>query len=325
MAPRRVKTVAVLIFDGVPMFETAVPLSVFGVDRSSSGGPRVNLLSVAAERQPLITTGGISIEAPHRLERLPEADIVIVPGWRGPQHTVPPPVLRAVTAAHAQGAVLVGLSMGACVLAATGLLDGRRVAAHWSFASALAAKHPRIQVDPAVLYVDDGEVITSAGTAAGLDACIHVVARFWGVKAATAIARRMAAPPQRSGAEAQLISEELRFGGDGTDVSEMTEYIVRNLDQQIDITKLAARYQLSRRSFDRRFRAATGLSPLQWILHQRILRARHLLEDTDLTVEAIAHQIGLSKAVSLRPLFHRVVGVSPHSYRATFRTGSGED
>jgi transcriptional regulator GlxA family with amidase domain len=319
---RLMSTIAVLMFDGVPMFETSVPISVFGMDRTTTGAPKFTLLPVAAEGNPVMTTGGVRIQAPYGLEDLSRAGIVMIPSWRGVREDVPPQSLRAIRAAHADGALIVGLSMGAFVLAATGLLDGRRAATHWLLAPALAARYPQIQVDSAVLYVDDGDVITGAGTAAGLDACIHIVARFWGVNAATAISRRMAVPPQRAGAQAQVISDPAQSGRDGNNLSDIMEYIVRNLDQHVDIDGVAAQFNLSRRTFDRQFRGATGLSPVQWILHQRVLRAQHLLEVTDLTVDAIAHQIGLSQAVSLRPLFRRMVGVSPQTYRTNFRDGA---
>ena len=321
--PRTISTIAVLMFNGVPMFETSVPISVFGMDRTASGAPKFTLLTVAAEDGPLISTGGIQIHAPYVLDDLGDAGIVVIPSWRGPQEPVPERCLEAIRTAHSDGAVVVGLCMGAFVLAATGLLDGRPAATHWLHAAALAASYPKIRVDSGVLFVDDGDVITSAGTAAGLDACIHIVARFWGVKAATAIADRMAVSPQRSGAQAQIIAGSAEAGKDGNDLSEILDYVVRNLDEKLDVDKLAALVNLSRRTFDRRFRAATGLSPIQWILHQRVLRARWLLEETDLTVDAIARQVGLSNAVSLRPFFRRAIGVSPQAYRASFRGSSG--
>jgi transcriptional regulator GlxA family with amidase domain len=316
--PRKIGTIAVLMFNDVPIFETSVPISVFGMDRTDSGAPKFTLLPVAAEDGPLISTGGVEVQARYGLDDFDDAGIVVIPSWRGAQEIVPEESLEAIRAAHADGAVVVGLYLGVFVLAATGLLDGRQVATHWFFAAALAARYPKIQVDPAVLFVDDGDVVTSAGTAAGLDACIHIVARFWGVKAATAIAGRMAFSPQRSGAQAQVTAGPAQAGS-SNGLSEIMEYVIRNLDQQIDVDKLAAQCGLSRRTFDRRFRAVTGLSPLQWILHQRVLRAQHLLEETDLTINAIARRVGLSKAVSLRPMFRRVVGLSPQDYRASFR------
>ena len=323
--PRDIGTIAVLMYNGVPMFETSVPISVFGMDRTDTGAPKFRMLAVAAEDGPLISTGGIQIHAPYGLDDLDDSGIVVIPSWRDPLESVPEASLEAIRSAHADGAVVVGLCVGAFVVAASGLLDGRRAATHWFHAAALAARYPKIRVDPAVLFVDDGDVITSAGTAAGLDACIHIVQRFWGVKAATAIAQRMAVPPQRSGSQAQFVEGPVEAGHESNRLSEVMEYVIRNLGEQIDVDKLALQFDLSRRTFDRRFRSATGLSPMQWILHQRVLRAQHLLEVTDLTVDAIARQVGLAKGVSLRPLFRRVVGVSPQVYRERFRGSSRAD
>ncbi len=313
-------TVAVLMFDGAPMFETSVPISVFGVERTGAGSPTFDLLPVAADDGPLTSTGGVRFEAPYGLDALDRAGIVIVPSWRDPLETPPEPVLAAVRAAHDGGALVVGLCLGAFVLAAAGLLDGRRATTHWFHAATLAARFPGVRVDPSVLFVDDGDLITSAGTAAGIDACLHVVRRTWGARAASAIARRMVVPPQRSGGQAQYIDHPLPDRHDGDDLSEVMTYALENLDARLDVTTLAERAHLSRRTFDRRFRAVTGVSPLRWLLHQRILHAQRLLEDTDLPIDAIARRVGLATAVSLRPHFHRVLGVSPQAYRDTFRT-----
>ncbi len=313
-------TVAVLMFDRAPMFETSVPISVFGTERVVSGAPRFELLPVAADDGPLTSTGGVRFHAPYGLDALDRAGIVIVPTWRDPLETPPEQVLEAVRAAHADGALVVGLCLGAFVLAATGLLDGRRAATHWFHAPTLAARHPEVRVDPAVLFVDDGDVVTSAGTAAGIDACLHVVRRTWGARAATAIARRMVVAPQRSGGQAQYVDHPLPDRHDGDDLSEVMTYALEHLDTRIDVGALAERAHLSRRTFDRRFRALTGVSPLQWLLHQRILHAQRLLEDTDLPIDTVARRVGLATGVSLRPHFNRVVGVSPQTYRDTFRT-----
>jgi transcriptional regulator GlxA family with amidase domain len=317
--PRDRNTIAVLMFNGVPMFKSAVPISVFGMDRTDSGAPKFTLMPVAGEGGRLISTGGTRIRAPYGLNEIDRAGIVVVPSWRDPRETAPESSVEAIRDAHADGALIVGLCKGAFVVAAAGLLDGRRAATHWLHATALAGRYPKICVDPSVLFVDDGDVITSAGTAAGLDACLHIVGRFWGVRAATAIARHMAVLTQRSGAQAQKISQGLQSGAEGNGLSEVMEYVIRNLDQQLDVDKLAVQANLSRRTLDRHFRAGTGLSPIQWVLHQRILRAQHLLEESDLTVNAIARRVGLSTAASLRPLFRRVVGVAPQAYRESFR------
>lgn len=318
--PRDRATVAVLMFDRAPMFETAVPISVFGADRTASGAPAFTLLPVAAEPGPLRSTGGVQLHAPYGLDALERAGTVVVPTWRDPLEDPPEPVLAAIRAAHSGGALVVGLCLGAFVLAAAGLLEGRRAATHWFFAPTLAARYPGITVDPDVLFVDDGDLVTSAGTAAGLDACLHVVRRTWGAKAATAIARRMVVPPQRSGGQAQFIDQPVPEVRADESLSSAMTYALEHLAEPLDVDALARRSHLSRRTFDRRFRALTGSSPLQWLLYQRILHARWLLEDTDLPVDTVARHVGLANAVSLRPHFHRVLGVSPQRYRDTFRS-----
>ncbi|HEX4225785.1 MAG TPA: helix-turn-helix domain-containing protein [Pseudonocardiaceae bacterium] len=311
-------TIAVLMFDRAPLFEQAVPISVFGVDRASSGAPDFTLLPVAGEPGVLTSTAGIQLHAPYGLDALRTAGLVIVPSWRDAQERPPEPPLDALRAAHEDGALIVGLCMGAFVLAAAGLLSGRRAVTHWFHAPVLAANYPDIRVDPTVLYVDDGDVITSAGTAAGLDACLHVVRRLWGPAAATSIARRMITPPHRGGGQAQYIDHPVPDRPVDDELANAMAYSLEHLDTTIEVEQLAARVHLSRRTFDRKFRSATGISPLQWLLHQRVLRAQQLLERTGLPVDAIARQVGLASAVSLRPAFRRLVGVSPQEYRSMF-------
>ncbi|WP_433281516.1 GlxA family transcriptional regulator [Pseudonocardia xinjiangensis] len=311
--------VAVLMFDQAPLFEMSVPISVFGVDRSVTGAPRFTVLPVAGEPGALTSTGGVMMHAPHGLEDVATAGIVIVPAWRGATEQAPEPALRTLREAHADGALIVGLGKGAFVLAAAGLLDGRRAAIHWFHAPTLAASYPDVLVDPGVLYEDDGDVITSAGTAAGIDACLHVVRRLWGPAAAGAIARRMITPPQRSGRQAQYIDQPVPDRSEADELTQAMAYAVEHLDEVLDIEDMASHVHMSRRTFDRRFRSEVGISPLQWLLHQRVLRAQQLLEHTDLPVDTIARQVGLASAVSLRPPFHRFAGVAPQEYRNTFR------
>lgn len=188
-------TVAVVMFNHAPLFETSAPMSVFGMDRSASGAPKFTVLPVAAEEGPLQTTGGLRLAAPYGLDDLARAAIVVVPSWRDPAERPPEAALAALRVAHERGAVLVSLCLGVFVLAATGILDGRRAAAHWFYAREVAARYPKVTVDPGVLYLDDGDVLTAGGTGAALDACLHLVRRRWGASAASAIARRMAMPP----------------------------------------------------------------------------------------------------------------------------------
>jgi transcriptional regulator GlxA family with amidase domain len=312
-------TVAVLMFDRAPMFETSVPISVFGADRSDMDVPRFDVRAVAAEPGSLTTSAGIQLVPPYGLDALRTAATVIVPSWRAPAERPPEPVLAALRAARADGATVVGLCLGAFVLAAAGLLDGRRAATHWMFAPALAAAYPDVCVDASVLFVDEGDIITSAGTAAGIDACLYLVRREFGAQIANTIARRMVVPPQRSGGQAQYIERPLPAPETDDPMSDVLSYAIRHLDDpDLGVDALAARALMSRRSFDRRFRELTGSSPLQWLLTQRIMHAQRLLETTDLNIDAVARQAGFTGGVALRPHFRRVVGVAPQTYRDTF-------
>lgn len=315
-------SVAVLMFDRAPLFETSVPISVFGIDRTSSGAPCFRLMAVAAEPGPLSSTGGVQLQAPFGLDALSKVATIVVPSWRDPAELPGELALDALRTAHADGAVVVGLCLGAFVLAAAGLLDRRRAATHWLYASALAAAYPTVTVDSSVLFVDHGDVLTSAGTAAGIDACLHLVRRTHGPAAATAIARRMVVPPQRSGGQAQFIDQPLPDHVVGDELAGVLAYAVEHLHDDLDIAALAVQAHLSRRTFDRKFRARTGCSPLQWLLHQRILLAQRLLEHSELPIDAVARRVGLATGVSLRPHFRRLVGVSPQTYRDTFRAST---
>jgi transcriptional regulator GlxA family with amidase domain len=318
MARGRFTRVAVLVFQGAPLFETSVPLSVFGVDRSSTGAPVFECWALAADDPPLTSTTGLQVTPGRGLPSLDEADVVVVPTWRDPDSRPSAEVVVALQRAHARGATVVGLCLGAFVLAAAGLLDGRRAATHWLYAARLAELHPSVDVDPAVLFVDEGNVLTSAGTAAGIDACLHLVRTSYGASAATAIARRMVVAPQRTGGQAQFIEQPIPEDTGTGSLSDVLEWAARHLDTEVTVDDLAGRAHMSRRSFDRRFREVTGTSPLRWLLHQRVLAAQRLLEDTDLPVDDVAAAVGMGLGVTLRPHFRRLVGVSPQAYRATF-------
>jgi transcriptional regulator GlxA family with amidase domain len=322
MSRRDRQTIAVLMFDGAPLFETSVPMSVFGSDRTDSGVPLFTVLAVAGDPGPLTTSSGIQLHAPHGLEALKSAATIIVPAWRRPEEQPPEAVLDALRVAHRDGATIVGLCRGAFVLAAAGLLDGRRAATHWRWAPVLAAAHPDIRVDPTVLFVDDGDILTSAGTAAGIDACLHLVRREFGARVANTIARHMVVPPQRSGGQAQYIERPVPESS-GDPLEAVMAHAVEHLDDPgLDIDTLATRACMSRRTFDRRFRELTGDSPLQWLLVQRINQAQHLLETTDASIDVIARNVGFTNAVALRPLFRRVVGIAPQTYRTAFQAHS---
>lgn len=318
---REKTTIGVLFGDGAPMLEIAVPPRVFGVDLSERGFPRFEVLAVAERPGPVTTSAGIQVHAPHPLEALGRAGMVIVPGWRDPAGEPPAPrILEALRAAHAEGATVAGLCLGAFVLAEAGLLDGRRATTHWRHTARLAAGHPAVTVVDDVLYVDEGPIVTSAGSAAGIDACLYLLRREHGAAAANAVARALVVAPQRAGGQAQFIEHPVPDQNVGDSISDAIEDALAHLaDPTLDVDRLAATARMSRRTFDRRFREATGCSPLQWLLIQRVLRAQHLLETTDLDIDAVARRSGFSDGVALRPHFRRVVGVPPQTYRAGFR------
>lgn len=252
---RRRETVAVLIFGGAPIFESSIPLSVFGVDRQDAGVPRYRLLVCAGEEGPLATTGGLTLSAPYGLEALARAGTIVVPAWRSISQPPPVEAITALRKAHHEGARIIGLCTGAFVLAAAGLLDGRPATTHWMYAPTLAKRYPRVHVDPRELFVDDGDVLTSAGTAAGIDLCLHVVRSDHGAEAANALARRLVVPSRRSGGgQAQYIDQSLPEEIGNDPLAEVVTWALENLNQQFDVEVLAARAYMSRRTFDRRFR-----------------------------------------------------------------------
>ncbi|GAA4999033.1 hypothetical protein GCM10025734_33250 [Kitasatospora paranensis] len=258
---RRRETVAVLIFGGAPIFESSIPLSVFGVDRQDAGVPRYRLLVCAGEEGPLATTGGLTLTAPYGLEALSRAGTIVVPAWRSISQPPPMEAIAALRKAHNEGARIIGLCTGAFVLAAAGLLDGRPATTHWMYAPTLAKRYPRVHVDPRELFVDDGDVLTSAGTAAGIDLCLHVVRTDHGAEAANALARRLVVPNRRGGGQAQYIDQSLPEEIGNDPLAEVVTWALENLNQQFDVEVLAARAYMSRRTFDRRFRTLTGSAP----------------------------------------------------------------
>ncbi|GAA3026411.1 hypothetical protein GCM10020229_42190 [Kitasatospora albolonga] len=317
---RRRETVAVLIFGGAPIFESSIPLSVFGVDRQDAGVPRYRLLVCAGEDGPLATTGGLTLTAPYGLEALARAGTIVVPAWRSISQPPPQEAIAALRKAHHEGARIIGLCTGAFVLAAAGLLDGRPATTHWMYAPTLAKRYPKVHVDPRELFVDDGDVLTSAGTAAGIDLCLHVVRSDHGAEAANALARRLVVPNRRSGGgQAQYIDQSLPEEIGNDPLAEVVTWALENLNQQFDVEVLAARAYMSRRTFDRRFRTLTGSAPLQWLITQRVLQAQRLLEASELSVDDVARRCGFRSPVALRGHFRRQLGVSPAAYRTSYR------
>ncbi|MFM0715765.1 helix-turn-helix domain-containing protein [Paraburkholderia strydomiana] len=318
-APRHI--VAVVAFDRISPFHLSVPCVVFGEDRRGGGLLDFDLRVCAAETGALTTTAGFSIAVTHGLDALAEAHTIIVPSWRDPDETPPAALLDALRAAHARGAQLVGLCLGAFVLAAAGILDDRPASTHWAWADDFARRYPRVRLDPDVLYVDDGNVMTSAGTAAGLDCCLHVLRKMCGAQAANYVARRLVVPPHRQGGQAQFVQQPMPPNLRGDRLSGLLDWVSGNLHLPHTLDTLAGRALMSRRTFTRRFRLATGTTVGAWLLAQRLARAQQLLESTDASVEAIAGTAGFGSAASLRQHFGDAFRTSPSAWRREFGGG----
>ncbi|WP_210572355.1 GlxA family transcriptional regulator [Streptomyces sp. GESEQ-4] len=314
------KNVAVALLDGVHPFELGVVCEVFGLDRSDEGLPVYDFAVVSAEGPALRThVPGFTVSTPHGLERLDEADLIAVPaGSDYIGRDYPDELLDALVRATDRGARVLSVCSGVFVLGAAGLLDGRRCTVHWRHADELARRFPRAIIEPDVLYVDEDPVITSAGTAAGIDACLHIVRKDEGPEVANAIARRMVVPPHRDGGQAQFIDRPLPRSQCDT-VGEVLVWMEEHLDEEVTVEQLAARAHMSPRTFARRFQQETGTTPYRWILRQRVLLAQRLLEATDETVDAIAARTGFGTAAALRHQFVRSIGTTPQAYRRTFR------
>ena len=308
-------TVALVVTDGMLHFELSVAHEVFGADLSGRVDPWYD---VALCGPGTARIGRFLMEPDHGLDRLAHADTVIVPGWADVDEHPPTDMVDAVRAAHDAGARVASLCTGAFVLAAAGLLDGRRATTHWAHTEALASRYPRVEVDPGVLYVDSGRVLTSAGKAAAMDLCLHLVRLDHGSAVANTVARRLVVPPHRPGGQAQFVVAPVP-AQDGHPLAELFPWVMERLDQPLTVEDLARRANMSSRNLGRHFRAMTGTTPLQWLLAQRIRRAQELLETTGDGVEAIAAAVGMGTATTLRRHFGRDVGVPPDVYRRTFR------
>jgi AraC family transcriptional activator FtrA len=307
--------VAVLAYDGLCTFEFGIAVEVFGLPRPEI--PAWYRFQVcAAEPGPLHATGGFQLLAEGGLERLRKADVVIVPGWRGIHTPVPEALIKALRSAYHRGARLVSFCSGVFVLAATGLLDGRRATTHWRYAPHLAERYPQIRVEPDVLYVDEDRLLTSAGSAAALDLSLHLVRRDYGPRIANQVARRLVIPPHRDGGQAQFIDRPLQE--EGAALAALFDWMRRNLRRELPILILAKKANMSQRTFLRRFEEATGTTPKDWIVNERLKRARELLEASAMPVERVAEECGFGSADTLRHHFRVRVKLSPRRYRDRF-------
>lgn len=308
-------SVALAVTDGTPLFELAAACEVFGVDRGLTR-PWYDF-SICGQDAAQVggwLTAGIS----HGLEELADADTVIVPSCRDVAESPPQALVDAIRAAHRGGARIASLCTGAFVLAEAGLLDGRRATTHWAHAALLRDLYPAVRVDPDVLYVDDGDVLTSAGKAAGLDLCLHIVRTDHGTAVANALARSLVVPPHRPGGQAQFIPAAVAHGQNKF-LADLMAWALERLEHPLTVRDLAREAGMSSRNLARHFNAVAGTSPLRWLLTQRVRRAQELLETSDLSVEQIAWRTGMGTATTLRRHFSQHLGVPPETYRRTFR------
>ncbi|QYN22188.1 GlxA family transcriptional regulator [Amycolatopsis sp. DSM 110486] len=309
-------SVVILALDKVVPFDLATPIEVFTRTRLPDGRAayQVRVCGPAEE----IDAGAFTIRPRHGLEALAEADTIIVPG-RDELEEVPADVVDALRAAAAKGTRIASICSGAFILAATGLLDGQRATTHWVAAPQLAARYPAIEVDAGVLYVDNGTILTSAGAAAGLDLCLHLIRRDHGSAVAADAARLSVMPLEREGGQAQFIVHDQPPTPRGSVLEPVLRWLDENCAKDLTLDDIAAHAGMSSRTLNRRFREQTGTSPLQWLLRARIRQAQHLLEATDHGVDRIAGQVGFGSPTSFRDRFKRIVGTSPQAYRGSFQ------
>jgi transcriptional regulator GlxA family with amidase domain len=312
--------VAAILGSRVAAFELGTAHEVFGLDRSEYADPwyRFRVIGAIDSTVP-VTGGGWTVSTPYTLDDLDDVETVILPVWPAWEEPAPPELLDALRAVHARGGRLVSVCTGAFLLAQAGLLDGRRATTHWMYTDDFAARFPEVDVDRDVLWVDAGDgIYTSAGTAAGIDLCLHIVRLDHGAEVANKVARRMVVPPQRDGGQAQFVDAPVPSLPADDPIGRTVDWVITHLDEQMTVDDMAARAMLSPRSFARRFRAATGTTPMQWLLRQRVLHAQRLLETSELSVDRVADRCGFGTATALRAHFRRIVGTTPTAYRRTF-------
>jgi AraC family transcriptional activator FtrA len=313
------RNVAVIALDRVAAFELGVLCEVFGTDRTADGFPGYRFDVCTVDGRPVRTRSGFELVPHADLTPVEDADLVAVPAYSTAGEAAPVVVLDALRRAAARGAYVLSVCSGAFVLAQAGLLDGRECTTHWQYADELARLHPLARVRCNSLYVQDGNLLTSAGTAAGIDACLHLIRQAHGSALATKLARRMVVPPHRDGGQSQYIEAPMPRTPDAPTLEPVLGWLMEHLDRTVTVEELAGRAHMAPRTFARRFRAETGTTPHDWLTNQRLLLARRLLEESELGIEAVAARAGFGDAATMRHHFGRRVGATPHAYRATFR------
>ncbi len=317
-APSR--SVVALAYDGLCTFEFGVATELFGLERPELDVDWYDFAVVSVDHGPLSTIAGLTLTAPTDLSLVAEAGTVVVPGWRDPHERPPEALLDALVVAHDNGARLLSICSGVFVLAATGLLDGAPATTHWRYTTALAEAYPAIDVRPDVLFVDNGQVLTSAGSAAGIDLGLHLIRRDHGAEVANTVARRLVVPPQRSGGQAQFIDARPAPPSRSRSVDPAIEWALGHLAEVITVADLAEAAAMTPRTFARRFRQEVGVTPHRWLVVQRVRLAQRLLETTGSSIDQVAADSGFVTGATLRHHFQREVTASPSVYRARFRT-----
>ncbi|MFT5722049.1 MAG: transcriptional regulator GlxA family with amidase domain [Motiliproteus sp.] len=309
--------VSVIAFDRISPFHLSVPCLVFGEGLTAPGAFELSVCS--AEGSRLQTTAGYELVVGQGLEALTQADILIVPSWRDPEERPPQPLLDALVAAHQRGAQVVGLCLGAYVLAEAGLLDGRQATTHWAYSEHFSRRYPGVQLQPDVLYIDAERIITSAGTAAGIDCCLHMLRARLGAEQANHAARRLVIPPHRQGGQAQFIDQPLPAAVRDSSLSDLIDWVRANLQCVHTLDSLALRAHMSRRTFTRNFRQLTGTTVGRWLLNERFSLCQRLLETTELSIESVAEHAGFGSVISMRQQFRQSFGLTPSAWRKAFR------
>jgi AraC family transcriptional regulator, transcriptional activator FtrA len=309
--------VVALVYDGLCTFEFSIVAEIFGLDRPEMGKDWYRFASAAIEPGPLRAHGGLRVESDGEMALLDEADLIVVPGWKGAGVPVPEVLLDRLRAAWRRGARLASICSGAFVLAATGMLDKKRAATHWRYADRLSSRYPAITVDASVLYVEDDRLYTSAGSAAGIDLMLHIVRGDFGSVAANSVARRLVMPPHRLGGQAQFIERPVPAGHAGR-LSILLDTIRADLAQAWPVEAMAREAAMSPRTFLRRFTETAGQPPGEWLVSLRVEEAKHLLETTNLPIEIVATQVGFGSLETMRHHFRGRIGLSPRKYRDTF-------
>lgn len=317
--------VAVLAYDGLCTFEFGVAYEIFGLARPEMGEGWYRYEVCGIEAGPLRAAGGLIAEPTADRRILRKADLIVVPGWRGIESPVPADLIADLQRAHARGARVISLCSGIAVLAACGLLNGRRATTHWRYTQSIEDRYPQIKVEPNMLYVDEGDVLTAAGSAAGIDLCLHIVRKDFGPEAANSVARRLVVPPHRDGGQAQFIQRPIPREREGARIGPVIDWMRQRLNETHQVKRLAEQAGMSIRTFQRRFEEATGLPPGEWVVAERVRLAQEYLEkDNRTTLDDVAAICGFGSLATMRHHFRRRTGTSPGAYRQRFAHGESE-